>query len=495
MKRLTILCCMLCACAIAMAQGGDTNQYWRRSLVENVQSVGSISNVSCFDGRLFFNNAGILFSMPLSEGSVADIDTLYATVDREMNYVVKHPVSGNIYYTKHNGKRSQMCEIYTDDKGRRKTRQVRLPRFKASIVHPVFSKDGTIMVFSSDAEEGMGGFDLWYCRQGEDGWGEPVNLGTRINTPGHEFSPFVWGDYLFFSSDRVQAEQKDYDIFATRLVSLHTVHGDTVSTFPIGTSPVQRMPAPMNSSQNDFGIIVSPDGTDIFYVSRREGASCDNMFHIAGTVHGVVYEGHVEAYDNTGFASDNSIPNATLSVLDAQGSVLYTARADSNGHFRLYMPVEAQLNVRTAARNYLSVTEPFDVSSSDDEVLLSSWSYSPTLLYFAQHTKHPYQAQSLFGTESGSDLTADGKAVLESVVRFTKENPHLKLFITAVYGRHKNDNYCAMLNRSRLQSIFQFFAQQGIDVTTVDTRSSVGVYKRTSTDNAVFDNVILFEFK
>lgn len=65
-----------------------------------------------------------------------------------------------------------------------------------------------IMVFASDREGGLGGFDLYYSRFMNGAWGDPVNFGPEINTPSDEYRPILGGDenftnmFLLFSSNR-----------------------------------------------------------------------------------------------------------------------------------------------------------------------------------------------------------------------------------------------------------------------------------------------------
>ncbi len=56
--------------------------------------------------------------------------------------------------------------------------------------------------FASKREGGLGGFDLWTAPGTADGWGEPVNLGPQVNSPGDENRPFVTEDgrELWFDS-------------------------------------------------------------------------------------------------------------------------------------------------------------------------------------------------------------------------------------------------------------------------------------------------------
>lgn len=85
----------------------------------------------------------------------------------------------------------------------------------APFLHP----DGKTLYFSSDKHIGMGGFDLFMSRRGEDGqWQTPVNLGFPINTSGDEINFFVApdGKTAFISSVR-DGGQGGYDIYTFQL--------------------------------------------------------------------------------------------------------------------------------------------------------------------------------------------------------------------------------------------------------------------------------------
>ena len=85
----------------------------------------------------------------------------------------------------------------------------------APFIHP----DGRTLYFSSDKHIGMGGFDLFVSRRGEDGqWQRPVNLGFPINTSGDEINFFVAADgkMAFLSSVR-EGGNGGYDIYTFEL--------------------------------------------------------------------------------------------------------------------------------------------------------------------------------------------------------------------------------------------------------------------------------------
>ena len=86
---------------------------------------------------------------------------------------------------------------------------------KGTEMAPFLHPDGHTLYFSSDTHVGMGGFDLFMSRRGDDGqWQEPVNLGFPINTNGDEINFFVAADgkTAFISSQR-EGGQGGYDMY------------------------------------------------------------------------------------------------------------------------------------------------------------------------------------------------------------------------------------------------------------------------------------------
>jgi outer membrane protein OmpA-like peptidoglycan-associated protein/tetratricopeptide (TPR) repeat protein len=83
---------------------------------------------------------------------------------------------------------------------------------------PFCSSDGKYLFFASDRRDGIGNFDIWYAPLNDDGTtGEPVNAGTVINTTGDEQAPFYHKSSLtlVFSSNARQG-MGGYDLFASK---------------------------------------------------------------------------------------------------------------------------------------------------------------------------------------------------------------------------------------------------------------------------------------
>src|SRR5690606_1328128 len=70
---------------------------------------------------------------------------------------------------------------------------------KHPAVGELFGKE--VLFFVSDMPGGEGGSDLYYATAiGSGMYGDPVNLGPKLNTPSDEETPFYRDGILYFSS-------------------------------------------------------------------------------------------------------------------------------------------------------------------------------------------------------------------------------------------------------------------------------------------------------
>lgn len=130
---------------------------------------------------------------------------------------------------------------------------------KYSVGQPALSDDGNVLYFVSNMPGGYGGTDLYYCLRKGFGWSTPVNLGEKVNTEGDEMFPFLDSrGKLFFSSTGLPG-LGGLDIFSVAIKDY------LPSGFP------ENLGYPVNSSKDDFGIIVKSDGSSGYFSSDRRG--------------------------------------------------------------------------------------------------------------------------------------------------------------------------------------------------------------------------------
>ncbi|MBP6460638.1 MAG: PD40 domain-containing protein [Crocinitomicaceae bacterium] len=129
--------------------------------------------------------------------------------------------------------------------------------------HIFFSEDDNLIIFASDRPGGYGGRDLYRLMRLPDGsWSKPFNMGSGINSPYDEDSPFLSIDKksLFFSSNSDKS-MGGFDIFMSRRVD------DNNWTAPI------NMGFPVNSIKDDIFFTTTADGLLGYLSSNRNGGN------------------------------------------------------------------------------------------------------------------------------------------------------------------------------------------------------------------------------
>lgn len=127
---------------------------------------------------------------------------------------------------------------------------------------PSISPDGKQLFFVSDREGGQGKTDLYMSTKLADGWSEPVNLGSAINTSGRELFPYYHpSGKLYFASDGHEGPG-GIDIY--------------YSVFDGSWSQPVPLEAPINSEFDDFSCFINPNETSGYFASNREGP--DNIY-------------------------------------------------------------------------------------------------------------------------------------------------------------------------------------------------------------------------
>lgn len=127
---------------------------------------------------------------------------------------------------------------------------------------PTLASDGKTLYFASDRKGGRGGVDLYVTVKDivSGVWSKPENLGPVINTSNDEKTPFVHSDFqtLYFSSDG-QPGVGGFDIFYSRKGE----DGKWGEPKNIGI--------PINTNADDLGFFVSTDGHLGYFASNEPG--------------------------------------------------------------------------------------------------------------------------------------------------------------------------------------------------------------------------------
>ena len=126
---------------------------------------------------------------------------------------------------------------------------------------PAISSDGLDLYFVSNRPGGSGSFDLWMTTRAapSDPWGEPVNLGSTINSSVGEWFPSISADglVLFFQDDNL-------DICLTQ-------RRTTTESF----GPVVKLPPHINTSGIEGAPYISYDGSILYFSGQNRPGDMD----------------------------------------------------------------------------------------------------------------------------------------------------------------------------------------------------------------------------
>lgn len=220
-----------------------TNLYWVTQLSKKgSQLKDSISVPKGLNGIInkYYNESSAVFTK--------DGKTMYFTRNNQLKNKAKtdtlNTVLLKIYKATYNGKK------WTNVK------ELPFNNDNYSCAHPALSVDEKELYFSSNQPGTIGMSDIYKVAILEnDTYGTPENLGNKINTEGRETFPFITSDnVLIFASD-ARAGLGGLDLYYVHLDS----ENKEVKTFG----------APINSPQDDFGLIYKEAVKEGFFTSNR----------------------------------------------------------------------------------------------------------------------------------------------------------------------------------------------------------------------------------
>ncbi len=235
-------------------------------------------------------------------------------------------------------KKSSYLNIYVayKNKGKwsRKITPIPLRQNNFSLMHAFLTKDEKRFFFVSDMEGGYGGLDIYYSFYKNGFLSPPVNLGPNVNSEGNEMFPFVSEDnVLYYSSDK-QESIGGMDLFFA------LPEGD-------GYSTSFNMGYPINTSEDDFGLIYSENNKLGYFVSNRDGGNGkDDIYAFEQKVNYdySLYKGRVLSSQES-----RGIGNAIINIYQ-DSELIITTTTNDKGVFSFYADKDMSLLIEIKKR-------------------------------------------------------------------------------------------------------------------------------------------------
>lgn len=306
---------------------------------------------------------------------------------------------------------------------------------KWSTGNPAITPDGKTLYFVSDREGSLGDSDIWKVEvKGNNTYGEPVNLGTKVNTEGKENFPYVTADNkLYFSSDG----RKGFggmDIY--------------VMDMEKGTDAM-NVGMPVNSPQDDISFTFNKAKNIGFFASNRSGV---DQLYTATPVCGV--EAIVFVKDaNTG----QPLASAKVAILDEKNNVIETRTTGADGKITYAIDCDRAYTVQVAAEGYENNT--FPIAKTNGGTVNIDASMSPIAKII---TEEAVVLSDIFFEFNKSNITREAAFELDKLVEAMKSKPEMVIMVKAHADSRGSDQYNMRLTDRRAKSTVQYIISKGI---------------------------------
>ncbi len=249
-----------------------------------------------------WESPGLFFRSVLNDMGTAS----YSANDSTLFFCSTHNFAGargnhlKLYSAEWNGRKWESPEV------------VSIVDYSADFAHPFYVPSLRMLVFSSNRSGGMGGMDIWYVMQTENGWSEPVNLGPGVNSPQHELFPTFHNGDVYYATNTTDT-WGGYDIRRAN------------GTSQWRTSIAEG--APINSAADDVCVLFLDNDKAILTSNRAGGKGGDDLYLITREAR------PEELHDMTAHieCAGQPLVGVEVTVINDSGEIVQVAPADEQG--------------------------------------------------------------------------------------------------------------------------------------------------------------------
>nr|MDQ3101612.1 OmpA family protein [Bacteroidota bacterium] len=270
-----------------------------------------------------------------------------------------------------------------------------------------------------------------------EGWAEPENLGSTINTPGNEMFPTMYGDTLYFSSNGHPG--------IGGLDLNRSWEKDDEWTVP------ENMNYPLNSSTDDLGLIFEKDGRSGFLSSDRSGSDRIYSFTVNEPtlmVHGVCVD------DLTG----EPMSDVEVKMLDPITGEALQAMTEDDGIFDFTLKKEQTVTIRGLKEKML--VESVELSTIGQKI---SKTYDVELRMKPLEIDRIFVVNNIYYDYDKWDIRPEAAVELTKLARLFMDNPNVSFELGSHTDCRASDMYNLVLSEARAKSAVDFLIRQGVD--------------------------------
>jgi outer membrane protein OmpA-like peptidoglycan-associated protein/tetratricopeptide (TPR) repeat protein len=341
------------------------------------------------------------------------------------------------------------------------------------------SSDGSTLYFISSREKDTyGGTDIYFSKKNQkDKWSKPVNIGNTVNTFWDEVGVSLSAnDSILYFSSQGHNSMGGYDVFKTRLEKVNL------------WSKPENLGYPINTPDDDVFYTELPDGKSAYYATNREsgigGLDIYKIIYLGAQKDMYIdylYEpivGVLPPSDNIyfekpqmltvdsrllmrGFITDsetNEPVKAKLELVDQQQNITVGVTiSDSTGNYKIYLPEPKSYGIDIAAKGYLMHIDVLDLSKeSSDQVIIRNFALDKV------EVGAKVVLQNIYFETGKATLKEESFFSLDKVVKLLINNETLRIEIDGHTDNVGSDKANQKLSEERAASVVNYLISQGI---------------------------------
>jgi len=340
-----------------------------------------------------------------------------------------------------------------------------------SVSDATLTSDGKTMIFATDKPGGTGESDLYLCTWQNGNWTNAKNLGPTINTFGNDRFPSLVNDtILIFASDGRQG-YGGLDLYIS-------YKRDTTWSEP------KNMMKPINSSYDDFGMLLFDDLKSGFFSSNRpEGKGLDDIYAFKnwdttnvkelvavkpGVDPKVVLSKLPGSLPDTnkayiaGYVKDKStnkpLDQATVFLYNPQSGKVKILKTGPDGYYKSMVERPADFSVKAMKSDYIADCLPWDIDKIEPGTIQNA---PRDLLLDKLDLNKSFVLKNIYYDFDKYFIRDDAKPDLNKVIKIMQDNPNVIAELSSHTDCRGTFDYNNTLSQNRANAAVDYIVSNG----------------------------------
>ena len=321
-----------------------------------------------------------------------------------------------------------------------------------STEHPVLSKDGKKLYFSSDMPGSVGSFDIYVVDVNDDGtFGTPQNMGANINTIHREQFPHISDDgtILYFASDGHQG-MGGLDIFLSKSY-------DGIFAKPLNLGQT------INSNADDFGYVVNEKTNAGYLSSNRKGSDNLYSFNRVENEGRYVVEGEVKDKN-----TKDLLPGTTVTLYDENEKLVGQMVVGALADYAFGTEPNKKYRIEAAKDFYIPHSEVFQTNEDGKlrytiELFMECYDDAEEVINRRADGRVQIVLENIYFDLNKSEIKPEAARILNILLDLLNKYPEMQIELGAHTDSRASDMYNLLLSNRRAAATLEYLASNGIN--------------------------------